>query len=84
MSSRPKLNHALANTNQQYSLLFEMNGRTSSIMDIYHSLLENQLQNISLSSQCSVPYPSPIIQPPLQISLQPQNFNLVSGKPVYY
>ena len=87
LSSRPKLNHALANTNQQYSSLLEMNGKISNIMNIYDHLLEQQLQNINLSSQYSVPSPSPIMQPPppqIQVQSQPQNSNLVSNQPVYY
>ena len=90
LSARPKLNHALANTNQQYNSLLEMNGKISNIMNIYDHLLEQQLQNINLSSQYTIPSPPPITeqqpQPQPQIQVQPnlQSSDLMSNPPIYY
>lgn len=91
LSARPKLNHTLANTNQQYNSLLEMNGKISNIMNIYDHFLEKQLQNINLSSQYTIPSPLPVIEQP-QPQLQPQvqvhpnlqNSNLISDPSTYY
>lgn len=57
LASKPKLNQALVEKNQKYNSLMEMNGKISEIMNIYDNLLEQQLHNINISSQYSIPTP---------------------------
>ncbi|CCD25432.1 ESCRT-0 subunit protein VPS27 NDAI_0F01130 [Naumovozyma dairenensis CBS 421] len=54
MSTKPKLNNALNDKINKYNALIDMNSKISSIMNIYDSLLEQQLRNINLSQQYSV------------------------------
>lgn len=62
LASKPKLNKALVEKNQKYNSLMEMNGKISEIMNIYDNLLEQQLHNINISSQYSMPTPPAIQQ----------------------
>lgn len=65
-ASKPKLNHTLAETNQKYNSLLEMNGKISDVMNIYDNLLEQQLHNINISSQYNIPQAQPAVQIPPQ------------------
>ncbi|CDO95627.1 unnamed protein product [Kluyveromyces dobzhanskii CBS 2104] len=56
--ARPKLNYALNDTVSKYNAVYEMNSKISDIMNIYDSMLERQLRNISLSQQYSIPGPT--------------------------
>ncbi|CAG98080.1 ESCRT-0 subunit protein VPS27 [Kluyveromyces lactis] len=52
---RPKLNYALSDTVSKYNTVYEMNSKISDIMNMYDSMLEMQLRNISLSQQYAIP-----------------------------
>lgn len=58
ISARPKVNYSLNDTVSKYNSLFEMNGRISDIMNIYDTMLEEQLRNITYSQQYSFPQAS--------------------------
>lgn len=55
IATRPKLNYAINDTVTKYNTLFEMNSKISDIMNIYDSMLERQLRNITISQQFPVP-----------------------------
>lgn len=55
LASKPKLNTALNDRIQKYNTLIEMNSKISDIMNIYDQLLEQQLRNINMSQQYSIP-----------------------------
>lgn len=54
---RPRLNYTLNDTVSKYNSVYEMSGKISDIMNMYDSMLERQLRNISISQQYSVPEP---------------------------
>lgn len=55
IASKPKINNSLNEKINKYNTLIEMNSKISDIMNIYDSLLEQQLRNINISQQYSLP-----------------------------
>lgn len=52
---KPKINNSLNDKIHKYKTLIDMNGKISDIINIYDSLLEEQLRNINISQQYSIP-----------------------------
>ena len=55
ISTKPKLNNILNDKIQKYNVLMDMNAKITDIMNIYDMLLEQQLRNINLSQQYTIP-----------------------------
>ena len=55
ISTKPKLNNILNDKIQKYNVLMDMNAKITDIMNIYDMLLEQQLRNINLSQQYTLP-----------------------------
>lgn len=55
IASKPKINSSLNDKINKYNTLIDMNSKISDIMNIYDSLLEQQLRNINISQQYSLP-----------------------------
>ncbi|CAB4255395.1 similar to Saccharomyces cerevisiae YNR006W VPS27 Endosomal protein that forms a complex with Hse1p [Maudiozyma barnettii] len=51
VATKPKLNHSLNDKINKYNTLIDMNAKISDIMNIYDSLLEQQLRKINISQQ---------------------------------
>ena len=55
ISTKPKLNNILNDKIQKYNVFMDMNAKITDIMNIYDMLLEQQLRNINLSQQYTIP-----------------------------
>lgn len=81
IATKPKINYTLNDKINKYNTLIDMNSKISDIMNIYDSLLEQQLRNINISQQYNLPQqpsdpyavtqPLPQPQAPVQVQ-QPQ------------
>ncbi|SMN21566.1 similar to Saccharomyces cerevisiae YNR006W VPS27 Endosomal protein that forms a complex with Hse1p [Maudiozyma saulgeensis] len=73
IASKPKLNHSLNDKVNKYNTLIDMNAKISDIMNIYDSLLEQQLRSINISQQYSLAQqPSDPYAVTQQLPSQPQ------------
>ncbi|KAG0664285.1 Vacuolar protein-sorting-associated protein 27 [Maudiozyma exigua] len=55
IATKPKVNYSLNDKINKYNTLIDMNSKISDIMNIYDSLLEQQLRNINISQQYNLP-----------------------------
>lgn len=90
IATKPKINYSLNDKINKYNTLIDMNSKISDIMNIYDSLLEQQLRNINISQQYNLPQqpsdpyavtqPLPQPQAPVQVQ-QPQQQYMQPANP---